>query len=477
MISNPKSKFSNPVRVLALALLTAQSLGAQSIDTMALRAHTRFLASDLLEGRGTGTRGEHLAALYIASQLDRMGARPVGKDFLLPVPLKRAIIDNAATTVSLRDTTYQSVRDFVWNTGGRASFRDFAGPMVFVDLRDSTVVRRAAETRGHVVIVAGGMGATAQELVPAMIKAGAVGVVILITDANQYGLYVRSRGDSRYYADADVNDPVWQADLPVIIAGPALARSILAGSIPQNFGPLPGSISARFKATVRDVTAANVAGVIPGSDAKLASQYVVFTAHYDHLGISTPDERGDSIYNGFSDNAAGVAMVLGVADVLKREKSKRSVLMLFFTGEERGLLGSSYFAAHAPIQLGQIKGLINLDAGAPSGRPVEWRIAGGNATPLGEITRKALSARGWKADLGNASPNSDYWPFLARGVPAVFIIPGNRWEGLTDAEQKALRVRWDHYHKASDEWAFDFPFSGMARYAEAALAVARTLAN
>jgi Zn-dependent M28 family amino/carboxypeptidase len=121
--------------------------------------------------------------------------------------------------------------------------------------------------------------------------------------------------------------------------------------------------------------------------------------------------------------------------------------------------------------------LINLDAGAPSGPPVEWRIAGGNATPLGVTTQIALVARGWKADLGAASPNSDYWPFLARGVPAVFIIPGNRWEGLTDAEQKALRVRWDRYHQAGDEWHADFPFSGMARYAEAALAVARLLAN
>lgn len=462
----------------ALPLVLASPLHAQSIDTLAIRAHTRMLASDLLEGRGTGTRGEHIAAVYIASQLNRMGARPLqGNDYLLPIPLKKAVIDNSATAITYGGTTFRSTKDFVWNTGGRGALRDFSGPLTFVGAADSTAVRRASELRGRVVVMVGTMGAAANTFVPALIRNGALGVVLLVTDPNNFNLYVRSRGEARYFIDANVDDPVWQADLPIVLAGPALARAITMNGTPVPFSTIDGQLAARFKAEITDVASANVAGVIPGTDPKLANQYVAFSAHYDHLGISVPDERGDSIYNGFSDDAAGVAMVLAIGDAFRRQRPLRSVLMLFFTGEERGLLGSSYFASHASIPLDQIAGLVNIDAGAPPAPPLDWRIAGGSETPLGEVAKTALAAQKWDATLGASSPNSDYWPFLKRSVPAVFVIPGNKWQGVTDEQQKELRARWDHYHQAADEWKPDFPFSGLQRYAEAAMAIGRVIAN
>lgn len=482
--------FRSQVRLWAacgalLGALAAQPAAAQSIDTIALRARTRLLASDLLEGRGTGTRGERLAALYIASELMRMGAEPaVGHDYLLPIPLKRAVIDNSATAVTLDGTSFQSVRDFVWNAGGRGALRGFAGPLTYVGAPDSVAERRARELKGRVVVMNGAMGPAAATFVPALIKAGAAGVVLLIADPGTYDLYVRSRGEARYFVDANVGDPVWQADLPVIIAGPDMSRAIVRGASPVPFTAMPGTLSATFKATVEDVRSANVAGVIRGSDPARAGEFVAFSAHYDHLGISTPqlvpgpnpaEPVRDSIYNGFSDNAAGVSMVLGIGDVVARERPARSVLLLFFSGEERGLLGSSYYASHPALPLAQMKALINLDAGAPPAPPVDWRIAGGAASPLGEIARTALAAAKWEAQVGAATPNSDYWPFLARGVPAIFIIPGGNWEGVDAAQQAALRARWDHYHQAGDEWHADFPFSGLARYAEAALKVGRAV--
>ena len=478
MFERVKMELAKQVRwvVCALAALTTP-LPAQTIDTMSMRAHTRFLASDLLEGRGTGTRGEHLAGLYIASELTRMGVKPVGKDYLLPIPLKRASIEHSATTVSFGGSTFQSARDFVWNTGGRGALRDFAGPLVFVGTADSSAVRRAGELKGYIAVMVGPMGAGASTFVPALIKAGAAGVVLLVADPPSFALYVRSRGDARYFVDADVGDPVWQADLPVIIAGPTLTRAITVNGTPTPFTRLDGQLSAHFKARIEDAQSANVAGIIPGADPKLKNEYVAFSAHYDHLGISTPDEHGDSIYNGFSDDAAGVAMVLAIGDVFLKQRPARSILLLFFTGEERGLLGSSFYASHPAIPLKQMAGLINLDAGAPPAPPTDWRIAGGAATALGATTKTALAARQWHATLGAASPNSDYWPFLARGVNAVFIIPGNHWEHTTDEQQKALRARWDHYHQAGDEWSADFPFSGLQRYAEAALTVGREVAN
>jgi len=472
MLRTAKSKLSILVRPVLTILAVAAPCSAQTIDTMALRAHTRFLASDLLEGRGTGTRGEQLAALYIASELTRLGARPLtGNDYLLPVPLKRAWIDNAGTTVSFRGATYSSVRDFVWSAGGSGAFKTFSGAPVFVGAADSIALRRAPELRGAIAVLAGSLGAAAQTYVPALIKAGAAGVLLLTADTPTYDLFVRSRGPARYFVAANVNDPVWQADLPIVIASPHLARAIVGSTTPQRFTRLDTTLTATFKATIEDVRATNVAGVIRGSDPKLASEYVAYSAHYDHLGISTPDARGDSIYNGFSDNAAGVAMLLAIGDAVRRKPPARSTLLLFFTGEERGLLGSSYFAAQPPVPLERVVALINLDAGAPPAPPLDWRIAGGSASPLGEKAQKALAARSWEAQLGQATPNSDYWPFLARGVNAVFIIPGNRWEGVTEEQQRALRARWDRYHQAGDHWSADFPFSGLKRYAEAALTV------
>lgn len=463
---------------LSALLAGAHDARAQSVDTLALRAHTRFLASDLLEGRGTGTRGEHIAGLYIATQLMRMGAEPAaGNDYFLPIPLKRAIIDNAATAITYNGSTFRSVRDFVWNTGGQGALRGFSGPLTFVGTADTAAVRRAPELRGRVAVLVGPMGAAAGAFVPALVKAGAAGVVLLIADPGTFDLYIRSRGDSRYFVDADVDDPVWQADLPVVLAGPTMTRAIVRGGLPTGFTPLDGTLTATFRADIEDAGSANVAGVIRGSDPKRANEYVAFSAHYDHLGISTPDERGDSIYNGFSDDAAGVAMVLGIGEVFKRERPARSILMLFFTGEERGLLGSSYYASHPAIPLKQMAGLINLDAGAPPVPPLDWRIAGGSETPLGATAKTALAAREWDVTLGAASPNSDYWPFLKRGVPAIFIIPGNHWENTTDAQLKELRAKWDHYHQAADEWKPDFPFSGLARYAETAVVVGRVIAN
>jgi Zn-dependent M28 family amino/carboxypeptidase len=190
-----------------------------------------------------------------------------------------------------------------------------------------------------------------------------------------------------------------------------------------------------------------------------------------------PASGGDSIYNGFSDNAAGVAMLLAIARVFAGDPPGPAVLFLFLTGEERGLLGASHAAAAPPVALDRIIALINLDAGAPPAPPISWRIAGGEGLALGRLAADVAARQGWTATLSAASPNSDYWPFLRRGVPAIFLIPGAEWEGVTPAERDALRQRWDRYHRPDDEWAPDFPFPGLARYADFALRVGRAAAE
>ncbi|HSL71456.1 MAG TPA: M28 family peptidase, partial [Longimicrobiales bacterium] len=303
----------------------------------------------------------------------------------------------------------------------------------------------------------------------------------------QFQLFVRSRGTQRYFVAGELNEPIWQSSLPSVLGGPRLTRALIPG-IASLVGRLTGKtgvtpvalekdIAVSIRATVEVIASQNVIGIIPGRDRALANEFVMFTAHYDHLGISTPDPRGDSIYNGFSDNAAGVAMVLAIAQALVHSPPARSTAFLFVSAEERGLLGSSYYAAQPVLPLAQTVAVINLDAGAPPAPPIEWRLAGGANSTLGALSEQIAQRHGWKIDLGLASPNSDYWPFHTRGVPAVFLIPGPAWEGLSPRERDALRARWDRYHRADDEWADAFPFSGLRRYAQLALEIGTAAAN
>jgi len=476
------------ILILLLALVPGAA-AAQQIDTLGLRAHTRFLSDDALQGRGTGTAGERTAGLYIESELIRMGLRGAANgSYRQRVPIRRGVIDDARSTLRITRNgdaqTFAHDIDFIYNTGGPQAFRDFNGPAVFLGTPDHAL-RSRANIANRVVVLTATPSAAATRLVPEWKRQGVRGVVVLVPDPAQFALYTRSRGDSRYFVDAPVDDPIWQSDLPVILAGPNATRLLLrdAGNrlerlSAETFEPLDlnATIATTLGMQVESATGDNIVGVVRGTDPQLRDEYIVYTAHYDHLGISTA-VAGDSIYNGFSDNAAGVAMLLGIADHFVKHPPKRSVAFVFFTGEERGLLGSTYWASHPPIPNDRVASVINLDAGAPPAPAVEWRIAGGGNSTLGAIAEEVGRKHGWSVILGEASPNSDYWPFLARNVPAIFIIPGNKWENLSDAERDALRQRWDRYHRADDHWDADFPFSGLERYARFALEVGQTAAN
>lgn len=463
------------------------------IDTVAIRTHTRVLAHDSLLGRGTGTPGERAAAAYIADQAKRLGLRPVpGADsFLLPAPLRRArIADDTHLTLRTGDSSarYQHGRDFIVNTGGPGAFRDFSGDAVFVGqpIHAAALLRRHGALHGRVAVFLGPLGPDALDIVPLLEAGGATGVILLVPDRAQYDLYVRSRGATRYFVDGDVGDPIWQPDMPVLIAGPSLTDALMEDvAVPaaimegdaSSGVDLGRSVSARVAVRVEALESANVAAMLPGTagagdDGSAADRFVVYTAHYDHLGVSVPDQTGDSIYNGFSDNAAGVAMLLAIADALRHAPPAHNTVFFFLTGEERGLLGASWLASAPPFPLDRIDALINLDAGAPPAPPVSWRLAADPAAaPLVRAATDIAAVHGWSITTSPAAPNSDYWPFARRGVPAVFVIPGAEWEDTSPEEQAALRRRWDRYHQPGDHWHPDFPFAGLRRYANFALEI------
>lgn len=450
------------------------------IDTTAVRGHTRFLAGDELMGRATGSPGGDIAALYIASVCVGLGLSPVDSGYFQPVDLEESWIAGTGTefrvTGAAGSHTFDYPRAFLPNAG-LAPPDGFSGPAVYAASSDDLLTADAPPLAGAVAVLGGMPGRDADDSLKAR---GAVGLVQLTTDQSQYLLFVRSRGDLRLRLTDSTIPRSFSTVLPSVVAGPDLSRRLLGGVRDRRAAAtsLPDSVSVRVGFERRRVKSSNVLCLLPGADPRAKDTAIAYSAHYDHLGIGIPDSRGDSVYNGFSDNAAGVAMLLAIAQAFGRPSARPaySVLFLFFTGEEQGLLGSDYYVARPAWPLVRTRGVINLDAGAPPGRPWSWRIAGGDRHLLGRLAQDVAAERGWSATTSPATPNSDYFPFGRAGVQAVFIVPGpGPYQGLTVDSSQALRRRWDHYHDPADEWAPDFPFAGLGRYAEYAYYIGRAL--
>ena len=471
--------------VLASAALTAPIEGqVPLIDTLALRAHTRFLADDLLAGRATGSPGADLAALYIESQCRALGLEPIGQSYVQEVPLEesRVLAGTSLTASSVAGTVqFLYPSDFTPNIGTAATLTSFEGPAVFVGTEDAVESGDLGPTdlRGRVAVTAGPFRGPAADTLTAR---GVVGMVQLIADPETFALYRSSRGHTRLYH----RDPSIQSSFvpstPAVLAGPRVARALMSGATVVADGTVRSQELGwvvRFQPELarRPVKAVNVACLLPGSDPSTADRAIMLVAHYDHLGIGEPNAQGDSIYNGFSDNAAGVGMLLGIAGRLTDPSGaapRHSIVFLFPTGEERGLLGSDFYVSQPLWPLERTIAVINLDAGAPPGPPVSWRVAGTDSTGLGGVARRLAARLNWRITTSAARPNSDYYPFHRDGVPTAFIIPGpDPYEGLSADSTKALRDQWDRYHDPGDHWSSDFPFAGLARYAGFALLMLR----
>ena len=482
-----------PLALAALLAACARPAAAPSprpvalaaIDSMALRAHTYLLAHDLLEGRGTGRRGADVAALYLATEAERLGLRGAGPGggFFQPVPLIEATIDSARTRLVFMgpgtSEAFAYGTDFIPNVGTARTLVPFAGEPVYVGSAQDVLAAhdRLPPLVGRVILLTGMFGSEGAAA-DTLRARGATGVIHLVGNDERFQLYVRSRGPSRMFIAAEAGAvSSFIPDIPAVIASPGLERALLAGlqgpeasaARPEPPIVLAGKrVEVSIGVTTRPLPARNVAALLPGTDPLLADEVVVYTAHYDHLGVSTPDERGDSIYNGFSDDAAGAAMLLVIAKTMRSEpRPARSVLFLFLTGEERGLLGSDYYAAHPLVPASRTVADINLDAGAPPAPNTNWRIAGGDSSTFGAVAIDVARRAGWRAQSSSASPNSDYFPLIRIGIPAVFLVPGPApFEGMTAEASDALRRRWDHGHQAGDNWYPDYPYSGLVRYAE-----------
>lgn len=457
-----------PALLVPVALAGAPVRAAgQAADPDRLAAHTFFLAHDRLEGRGAATRGEAVAGLYLAAGLRALGLEtvPGAAGYRLPVHLVAYVPDPAAeATVRIRtDDDVRTLRSahFYHPGGETSSFRSFAGDLVVAGpTPDALAALDAApgpDVRDRVVVVGPpwtGIDSVEQELA----RRGAAGVIEVVPSDFYHRLRV-VRGPVRFALDRAPSDP---PDLPRIVVGPEGIDALgLTGELrPARATSAHVEVTFAFHSERR--TSHNVAGLLPGSDPHRAHEVVVVMAHYDHVTGGVPED-GDSIWNGFADNATGTATTLELARLLAADPPARSVLFLFTTAEEQGLLGATAFIDDPPVPTSRIVAALNLDGAAPPADIAAWNLAAPEGA-VRERTRRALAVNGDSVDLRPVIADSDHWAFHRRGVPALFLYPGDMVDGVRP-------------HSPHDEWRPDFPFAGLARYVLAARRVVRALAD
>lgn len=474
-----------------------------------------LLADDLLEGREAGTRGDRLAQTYIASRMSAVGLRPAGDggDFLQRFRMRatRLVEGSAEFTViggaGARNFT-NGVDVAVFGDALEAEQR-IEAPMVFAgygivapELKIDDY--RGIDARGKVVVLLGGPppflpaaeaahhGSSDQQRLAAE-RAGAVGLIQLWTPAyearfpwtNMAGLLGRT---DMAWAGADGRV---QVTAPAVrlraFAHGAASDALLTGSgrtlpqllaeartrSPRGFA-LPSRVRLARRSTHDDTrTSANVAGLLRGSDPALKDEVVVLTAHYDHVGIG-PAVDGDAIYNGALDNASGTAGLLEVARLMAASprRPRRSVLFLAVGAEEKGLLGSDYFAARPTIPRGTVVANINLDGLMPFYDFSDVIAFGAEHSELGERLASAAGELGLTVGPDpfpeeGIFTRSDQYSFVKRGVPSVFLYPG-----FTDMAGRSVGRRvWDetnakHVHAPSDELDLPVDYAVVAKFTD-----------
>ena len=508
-----------------LLLLTAPLLAQDSgISAERIREHTRFLASDLLEGRGPGQRGGELAAEYIATQLALAGAKPAGENgtYFQKVPLVGIETDPSATLgaavwgkgldlkwgdefvgysgLQRPDTRFEGEAVFVGHgiTAPEFKWDDFKG----VDVTGKVLVLFTNEPPstdpkffdGRALTYYGRWVYKYEEA----LRRGAKGCIIIhTTPTASYGWDVVRNSWGRETAFVKLEPGAkalsfqgWmtrEAGEKFLGLAGKTVDELLKASERADFKPIALGIQVRghMPSKVRTLETRNVAAMIPGSDPKLKDEYVIYSAHWDHLGIGTP-VAGDAIYNGAIDNATGCAILLEIARVwgAQPQKPKRSVLFLSVTAEEAGLRGSEYYAAHPLVPIAKTAVDLNYDALYPWGRAANVVLTGverTNIQPLAQQIAKRL-------DLAvgvDAQPEaghyfrSDHFPMAHAGIPAFSIEHATEFAGKPAGFGDKMYDEYNskHYHQPSDEFQADWDFTALRQAAEFGLLLGKDIAN
>ncbi len=511
-----------PAETDAAAVAAAQTTGAATAAAR-IEADVRYLADDALEGREAGTSGYQAAADYVAARMADIGLEPAGEDgWFQQVPLlaSTAILD--AASFSITDANGETVAlthldDFrVFTTSGKTEM-NITAPVVFVGYGVNAPSEdhndyEGLDVEGKIVAYFGGApdtfdtekrahyGSTSGKAAEASSR-GAVGTIGLFTTATEQRFpwervianplrkrmtWVHPDGTAEVSGNGlDGSATLHPAISEALFKGAqksfaeVRAEADKEGGAPEGFD-LPVTVSMTSAQTSEIVTSPNVAGLIPGSDPTLKDEYIVLTAHLDHIGINDKKikEGKDGINNGAMDNAMGIATMLEAAAQLKADAPARSVLILAVTAEEKGLLGADYFAHFPTVPAEGLAANVNLDMPIVLHQFTDVVAFGAERSSIGPITEKATSKMGIKLSPDpwpeqGLFTRSDHYRFVEKGVPSVFLVVGMAGDG----EGTSMDFIANHYHKPSDETALPLLYDAAARFAEVNYMIAIDLAN
>src|SRR5438128_9644529 len=433
-------------------------------------AHLRFLSSDLLEGRAPATRGGRIAEEYIAAQLKAFGLRPGVGDtsYFQRVPIDVVKADPKTIKVTASGKANASLRfteDVVVWPGSATAASNARGELVFVGYGAAAPEYKwddfkGTDVRGKILLVLvndppappsepnlfGGKtltyyGRWTYKYEEAA-RRGAAGVILLHTDESAgypWSVVRTSNGSWRFDIARGAGDTIPFLKFRSWVTDDAARRMMkLAGqdlddlrrrAASRDFVPVKLDLkgSLHLKSEVKRVEAPNVAGILTGRDPQLRNQYVVYSAHWDHFGIGAPDKTGDTIYNGAVDNASGCAAVLAIAEALAKlpaaQRPRRSILFLFTTAEEQGLLGSEWYSRHPLVPLDKTAADVNLDSMNVLGVTRDFIPLGAERSTLKDVVEAVAHERGMSVSP-DARPEqgsfyrSDHFPFAKVGVPS-----------------------------------------------------------
>lgn len=513
-----------PILLLAAALATELPAQIDGISGERMRPHVKFLSSDLLEGRGVGTRGGDLATEYIAAQFALAGLKPAGdrgtffQNFALlgvtPQPTTTMTASGAKGS-----TNFRWLEDFVGVGLNQQSRVDLDVEAVFVGHGITAPEYQwddyqGADVRGKVVVLFTGeppskdpkfftgealtyYGRWSYKYEEAARRGAAAAIIIHTTPTASYGWnVVRSSWSTEDLENRlKPGEPALAfAAWVTLEAGSGIAAALgkqpeelLAMADRRGFRALP--IPLRFRihaeAKIRELQTRNVIGRVDGSDPRLKNEAVLFSAHWDHLGIG-PVVNGDAIYNGAADNATGCAMLMEMARAwagLPR-KPRRSALFLAVSAEEGGLLGSEYYGKNPVVPAGKTALALNFDEFMPNGRYSDVGVHGAERTTVYSLVeeaarRMALTIAPDPRPAAGLFYRSDHFSFARAGIPAFSIERGQQLAGQPPGTGAKYFEEFNEsrYHQPSDEYREDWNFNGMEVYARFGFLLGLNAAN
>ncbi len=497
--------------LVALFTLAAAALAQQAptkhFDGNSWWAHVKVLADDNLEGRETGSEGLRKAQAYVVDQLTKDGLEPAGSNgFYQPVKfVSREIIEKDSSAALVNKATVQPLtlgEDAYFNTRVDLAPEEITAPLVFAGYGLKIPENKyddlaGQDLTGKIIVYLAGSPAdiptalsahyqTLGERWKALKQAGVIGIIGIPNPASMDIPWSRM-SLNRAHPSMDLADPEFNETPGLKLAltfNPAQAEKLFAASghkfadiaaLGKDRKPLPRfplnlALKAHASVKTTSVESANIVAKLPGSNPALQNEYVVLSAHVDHIGIGEPI-NGDRIYNGAMDNGSGVAALLDIAAswTAQADRPRRSILFVFVTAEEKGLLGSKYFAAHPTVPPKSMIADINIDMFLPIVPLKVLKVQGLAESDLGDRARDAAQVYGVRVQpdpepLRNSFIRSDQYNFVRHGIPAVKLDVGFD----PGSPEQAIFKDWltNRYHAPSDDLAQPVDLAAAGLYEE-----------